>query len=107
MLIVTVETQNPSLARDIIELANFHRAAVKMVRTGEDCTRNFALDLTLLRAELTSANFTDSEILKNFNAACLDAIKKKNAIMLIKIVREFGGLGLREAKDLVDKYTLS
>jgi ribosomal protein L7/L12 len=107
MLIITVETQNPSLARDIINLAQRNRAAVKLVRTGEESVRNFNIDLDLLSTEVFVANYADSEILKNFRAVCQDAISKKNPILLIKALREYGGLGLREAKDLIDKYTLS
>jgi hypothetical protein len=37
--------------------------------------------------------------------AALDAIKAGHAIEAIKIVREATGLGLKEAKDLVDAYS--
>jgi ribosomal protein L7/L12 len=105
MLTITIETQNPSLARDIIALAQANKAAVKLARSGEAINRKYDFDKGLLIAEMGGC--ATHEALTKFEEIAAKAIEKKDPILLIKAVREYSGLGLREAKDLVDKFTLS
>jgi hypothetical protein len=59
------------------------------------------INLNKIAVELGLEGTKHQEFLKEAQYA----IGQKNAILFIKVVRYATGLGLREAKDLVDKYT--